>query len=182
MADKFAVIDTETNWNNEVMSVGIVIAEDGRFEAIDNKYVIVEEAARVGGMYSSALFVTGQTPEVLKKKKAIEAIKRYLYESGIRSIFAYNASFDARCLPELCEFDWHDILSRAAYKQYNSAIPANANCCGTGRQKSGYKVQDILCMFGEKNYTELHNALTDAEDELRIMSYLQCSINEYPLL
>ena len=37
MADKFAVIDTETNWNNEVMSVGIVIAEDGRFEAIEGQ-------------------------------------------------------------------------------------------------------------------------------------------------
>ena len=35
MAEKFAVIDTETNWENDVMSIGIVIAEDGEFEATD---------------------------------------------------------------------------------------------------------------------------------------------------
>ena len=52
MAERFAVIDTETNWENEVMSIGIVIAEDGVFEAIDSKYIIFDEAARVGGMYS----------------------------------------------------------------------------------------------------------------------------------
>ena len=35
MAERFAVIDTETNWENDVMSIGIVIAEDGRFRVID---------------------------------------------------------------------------------------------------------------------------------------------------
>jgi hypothetical protein len=182
MADKFAVIDTETNWNNEVISIGIVIAEDGRFEAIDNKYIIFEEAASVGGMYSYALYADGQTPEIFEKKKAIEAIKTYLNENGIRSIFAYNASFDARCLPELCGYDWHDIVRMAAYKQYNSSIPANAECCGTGRLKRGSTVQNILNMFAETDYMELHNALTDAQDELRIMSYLRHSISKYPLL
>lgn len=100
MAERFAVIDTETNWENEVMSIGIVIAEDGKFEAIDNKYIIFEEAARVGGMYTYTMFLKGQTPEVLKKQKAIEAIEAYLNSNDVTSIFAYNASFDARCLPE----------------------------------------------------------------------------------
>ncbi len=30
--DYFAVIDTETNWNNEVMSIGVVIAEKDTFK------------------------------------------------------------------------------------------------------------------------------------------------------
>ncbi len=182
MAEKFAVIDTETNWHNEVMSIGIVIAEDGQFEAIDHKYIIFEEAARVGGMYSYALRVKGQNPELLKKRSAIAAIKDYLNAHGITQLFAYNAAFDSRCLPELCNYKWHDILKLAAYKQHNPAIPANAQCCGTGRLKSGYKVEDILCMFGEDDYSELHNALTDAVDELRIMNYLQHGIAKYPLL
>ncbi len=80
MAERFAVIDTETNWENEVMSIGIVIAEDGVFEAIDSKYIIFGEAARVGGMCSYAMFLKGQTPELLKKKKAIEASLKYLIE------------------------------------------------------------------------------------------------------
>ena len=175
MAERFAVIDTETNWENNVMYIGIVIAEDGCFEAIDSKYIIFDEAATVGGMFSYALLVKGQTPEILKKKKAIETIKNYLNKYRIKSLFAYNASFDARCLPELREYDWHDILRLAAYKQYNPAIPSNAKCCSTGRLKSGYKVEDILSMFGEDNYIELHNALTDAQDELRIMGYLRHS-------
>ncbi|MCR4904229.1 MAG: hypothetical protein K6A23_15330, partial [Butyrivibrio sp.] len=97
-------------------------------------------------------------------------------------IYAYNAAFDCRCLPELKRYRWHDILRLAAYKQYNPAIPANANCCGTGRLKSGYKVEDILRMFGESGYMELHNALTDATDELRIMKYLGYSTEDYPVL
>ncbi len=182
MAERFAVIDTETNWHNEVMSVGIVISEDGYFETIDNKYIIFKEAASVGGMYSNAMYIHGQTPEELNKKEAIETIKTYLDVNGITSIFAYNAPFDARCLPELCRYKWHDILRLAAYKQHNPAIPANAKCCGTGRLKSGYKVEDILRLFGENDYMELHNALTDATDELRIMCYLKHMIKNYPRL
>lgn len=182
MAEKFAVIDTETNWENDVMSIGIVIAEDGQFETIDYKYIIIEESAKIGGMYSYALVVKGQNPNVLKKKIAIKNIKKYLLEHEVKTIFAYNASFDLRCLPELSEFDWHDILKLAAYKQFNPAIPSNANCCGTGRLKSGYKVENILHMFGENNYAELHNALTDAVDELRIMKYLKHSISKYPVV
>ncbi len=162
MAEKFAVLDTETNWDNEVMSVGVVIAEDGEFESIDEKYIIIDEAAEVGGMFSYALLVKGQKPE------------------DVKSVFAYNASFDSRCLPELRGFVWHDILRMAAYRQHNPAIPPNAECCGTGRLKSGYRVEDMLILFGEKGYRELHNALTDALDELRIMKYLRHPIHRYP--
>lgn len=182
MSERFAVIDTETNWENDVMSIGIVIAEDEQFQAIDQRYFIFDEAARVGGMYSYAMQLNGQKLELLKKKKAIEAIKDFLNANGIKELFAYNASFDAKCLPELHEYCWHDILKLAAYKQHNPAIPVSAPCCGTGRLKSGYKVEDILCMFGEKGYTELHNALTDAIDELRIMNYLNHPIKKYPKL
>lgn len=182
MAEKFAVIDTETNWDNDVMSIGIVIAEDGFFEVIDSKYIIFDESAKVGGMFSDALIKKGQTPEILKKRQAIELIKNYLNDNGVNSIFAYNASFDARHLPELCDYNWHDILKLAAYKQYNPAIPFNAKCCETGRLKSGYTVENILWMFGECDYIELHNALIDATDELRIMRYLQHPIRKYPIL
>lgn len=180
MAEKFAVIDTETNWNNEVMSIGIVVAEDGAFESIDEKYIIIDEAAKVGGMFSYALLIKGQKPERCKKFQAIEQLIKYLKSYNVKSVFAYNASFDSRCLPELREFEWHDILRMAAYRQYNPAIPPNAKCCGTGRLKSGYRVGDMMVMFGEKGYCELHNALTDAVDELRIMRYLRHSIYEYP--
>lgn len=182
MAERFAVIDTETNWKNVVMSVGIVIAEDEHFVALDNTYIIIEEAAKVGGMYSYALNIKGKTPQMLDRISAVKVIKDYLNSFGIKSIFAYNASFDARVLPELKEYSWHDILKLAAYKQHNPKIPPEAPCCSTGRLKSGYRVENILHMFGEEGYEEFHNALTDAVDELRIMRYLKYGIEKYPVL
>ncbi len=182
MAERFAVIDTETNWNNEVMSVGIVIAEDGQFTVLDQSYVIIEEAARIGGMFSGTLRIKGQKAITVNHVQAIEEINRFLEKHEIQLLFAYNAPFDSRCLPELGRFVWHDILRLAAYKQYNHAIPENAECCGTGRLKRGYGVENILSMFGERDYRELHNALTDAVDELRIMKYLGHGIGRYPSL
>ena len=180
MAKKFAVIDTETNWDNEVMSVGIVIARDVQFEVLDSKYIIFTEAEMVGGMYSSQLYLEEIEPERLTKKKAIEAVKNFLKAHNVKTLFAYNAPFDRRCLAELCDYDWRDILRLAAYKQHNPAIPKSAKCCATGRLKSGYRVEDILTMLGEREYLEIHNALTDAMDELRIMKHLRHSIDKYP--
>ncbi len=182
MSEKFAVIDTETNWYNDVMSIGIVIAEEGIFEPIGKKYIIIEENAEIGGMFSDALLIKVQKPGIYIRTEAVEKLIKYLKLNEVVSIFAYNALFDYRCLPELSEFEWHDILSMAAYKQYNREMPSNAQCHGTGRLKSGYKVGDIMKMFGEKSYCELHNALTDAFDELRIMKYLSHSIHMYPKL
>ncbi|HBZ52148.1 MAG TPA: hypothetical protein DEO82_00085 [Eubacterium sp.] len=182
MSDRYAVIDTETNWYNELMSVGIVIASDEIHEMIDSLYVIIEEAAALGGMYSQVLLVRGQKPLVTDREDAIVAIREFLKTHGVEKIFAYNAAFDAKCLPELGDYLWHDIIRIAAYKQYNSAIPDSVVCCKSGRIKSGYKVEDILHMFGEKGYKEVHNALTDAMDELRIMKHLDRSVIEYPPL
>lgn len=177
---RIAVIDTETNIRNEVMSIGIVIAEDRNFEVIDSKYIIIKEAAKIGGMFSGVLYVDGLNTEESSRKKAMEEIRQFLGRYKVSSIFAYNASFDAGHLPELCDFDWRDIMKLAAYKQYNKAIPRNAECCSTGKLKKGYGVDDILRMLGEKNYSEIHNAMTDATDELRIMKYLGYPVGEYP--
>lgn len=182
MAIKFAVIDTETNWNNEVMSIGIVVAEDGSFDSLTSKYFIIPEATIAGGMFAYALNIKGQKPELLDRKKTIKALVNFLKQNNVSSIFAYNASFDARCLPELQDYEWYDILKLAAYKQHNPAIPAGAPCCGTGRLKRGYGVEDIMRMFGESDYSEIHNALTDALDELRIMKYLNYPISKYPMI
>ena len=66
----------------------------------------------------------------------------------------------------------------AAYKQYNRFIPTHADCCGTGRLKSGYGVEAILNMMVD-DYTETHNAYYDALDELRIIELLGLDINVY---
>ena len=51
-----------------------------------------------------------------------------------------------------------------------------------GRLKSGYGVENVLNLFGERDYREVHNALCDAVDELRIIKYLGFCVGEYPEL
>ena len=48
---KFAVIDTETNWADQVMSIGTVIANSDTFQPMEMKYHILPKECRSGGMY-----------------------------------------------------------------------------------------------------------------------------------
>ena len=55
----FAVIDTETTWGDEVMSIGIVIADANTKNEIDAKYFLIDPEYKQGGMYSGALRMQG---------------------------------------------------------------------------------------------------------------------------
>lgn len=46
----FAVIDTETNWNDKVMSIGVVIADSETIETIDSVYYIIIPEYKVDGI------------------------------------------------------------------------------------------------------------------------------------
>ena len=63
MSKRFAVIDTETNWNDEVMSIGVLIANSRNFNHTDSRYYILPREEKVGGMYSKAMRKT--THEIL---------------------------------------------------------------------------------------------------------------------
>ncbi|MBE7078349.1 MAG: hypothetical protein E7380_00595 [Clostridiales bacterium] len=176
----FAVIDTETSWDNEVISIGIVVAEEISFQAVDRKYYVIKPTYKSGGMYACALKLNDRDTIICKRKKAVEDILLFLQKYSISSIFAYNAKFDCAHLPELNKFKWYDIMSVAAYKQYNCAIPLDAECCKTGRLKTGYGVESIMRMFcNYKKYFETHNAMQDALDELKIMELLRVDIRIY---
>ena len=47
--DKFAVIDTETNWDDEVMSIGVVFADAETKKKIDSVYYIIDPEYRMRG-------------------------------------------------------------------------------------------------------------------------------------
>lgn len=175
-----AVIDTETNWDNALMSVGCVIAdEDGFTPAAAQYYVIAPEYTR-GGMFSDVLFINESVARVTTRNDAQRAIKKLLRDNGVELIFAYNARFDRALLPLLASFRWFDIMRLAAYRQYNRAIPDNADCCGTGRLRRNYGVEPILRLLtGDPYYCETHNALCDALDELAIMRALGHGVQEY---
>ena len=171
---RFAVIDTETNWADQVMSIGAVIVAGDTFEIISAKYYVFPCESEIGGMYSGALFIdTPVSPALCSRDDAMDGLRCWFREYEVGSIFAYNAAFDRNHLPELRGFEWYDIMRLAAYRQHNSKIPASADCFATGRLKRGYGVEPILRMLScDRVYRETHNALHDAMDELEIMRLL----------
>ncbi|MEZ3463396.1 MAG: hypothetical protein K1W23_14865 [Lachnospiraceae bacterium] len=178
--ERFAVIDTETNWNDEVMSIGAVIADAKTQEKSDSIYYIITPEYRVGGMFSNELRPDGEDVHIADRRQALQEIRQWLDSYHVQKLFAYNASFDRNHLPEYAGYQWYDIMRLAAYRQYNRAIPDTADCYKTGRLKWGYGVEAVLKMLsGDKRYRETHNAVSDAEDELRIMQLLGHEISVY---
>ena len=180
MSKRFAVIDTETNWNNRVMSVGVIIARCGNFKRTDSRYYIIPQEEKVGGMYSKSMRNTSHEILTGQRSEVIDDLKSVLDSNGVDDLFAYNASFDRNHLPELSGYCWRDIMKVAAYKQHNPSIPKHLPCCSTGRLKRGYGVEPILRMLGAGDYCESHNAIADARDELIIMEKLGYDIDFYP--
>ena len=170
----FSVIDTETNWSDEVMSIGVVIADSTSLKPVKQFYFIITPECSSGGMYSAAMIIRGVKVNLKSTRdKVIQKLTTIFQDYHVDSIFAYNASFDYKHLPELQAFQWYDIMKIAAYKQYNKKIPENADCWSTGKLKRGYGVEPILRMLSNNpRYFEKHNALCDAVDELKIIQLL----------
>lgn len=179
---RFAVIDTETNWAGQVMSIGVVAAESETFRALESRYVVDPYAASVGGMYEMQLYWdTPVKPILTDRETAARETAAWLRDMDVNRIFAYNAGFDKNLLPELQKFCWHDIMRLAAYRQHNPSIPECADCYKTGRLRRGYGVEPILQLLsGNFRYRETHNALMDALDELKIMELLGYEPERYP--
>lgn len=179
--DKFAVIDTETNWIDQVMSIGVVIADAKTFGMVDAKYQVLAPEYEIGGMYENTLFAdTRLKPTICSRQEALAELMDWFRGHGVHSLFAYNASFDRNHLPELSQYDWYDIMRLAAYRQYNPRIPPYADCFSTGRLKRGYGVEAILRMLSDDcRYSETHNAVFDAMDELKIMRLLGHPLTTY---
>ena len=177
----FALIDTETNWLDQVMSIGTVIADADTFKIIAVKYHVLPVECQAGGMYENALFLdTPFSPILCKREEAIADLRNWFTGFGITKIFAYNAGFDRNHLPELKDFQWFDIMRLAAYRQHNPAIPDCADCFSTGRLKRGYGVEPMLRLLsGKARYCETHNAVLDALDELSIMRLMNIPLCQY---
>ncbi len=179
--EKIAVLDTETTWDNQVMSIRVVLADAVSLQALDAKYYVLTPEYLTGGMYSGALFPDDRLkPTVCTRSEAMAQLLSWLAAAGVCRVFAYNAGFDQGHLPELRRLRWYDIMRLAAYRQTNPAIPAHWACCSTGRLKRGYGVESMLRLLsGNCGYCETHNALFDAADELQIMRLLGHPIENY---
>ena len=177
----FAVIDTETNWNDRVMSIGVVIADTETLQSVESVYHILTPEYQVGGMYESTLFADDRLhPVICSRRESIDALTELFAKHQVHSLFAYNAGFDRNHLRELSRYQWYDIMRLAAYRQTNPKIPASADCYSTGRLKRGYGVEAMLrILSGRPSYYETHNALYDALDELEIIRLLGHPLSSY---
>ena len=180
----FAVIDTETNWRDQVMSIGTVVADAGSFEVLGTRYHVLTPEISIGGMYGDAVYLEeAGEPILCTRREAIAELLGWFRENRVRDIFAYNAAFDRNHIPEFAGLRWHDIMRIAAYRQHNRAIPRGAECCSTGRLKRGYGVEPMLRLLsGNRTYHETHNALFDALDELEIMRLLGYGVGTYEVM
>ncbi len=179
--ERFAVIDTETTWANELMSIGVVISDSKNFNVADKRYYILLPYKNHGAMYSSELYINGIVPDSEGDRMSIiRELSKFLSDWNINKIFAYNALFDRSRLPELNCFAWYDIMKIACNKLYNKKIPDSAECYSTGKLKRGYGVENIYRLLSDNiKYRETHNALYDAADELFIMKMLELEIESY---
>lgn len=181
----FAVIDTETTFLDEVMSIGIVMAEEETFRPVDARYYIITPAYRTGGMFSGVLHRTERcevpfAQQICARRDALRDLCAFMEQYRADTIFAYNANFDKSHLPELQAYHWGDIMWAAAYRQFNPTIPPDADCYATGRLKSGCGVEATLRrLLARTDYYEVHNALADAADELQIMRLLAHPLHSY---
>ena len=166
------------------MSIGAAIADARNFSLIGMKYYIIEPEALKPGMYSSALRIRGvKISGVCTREEALRDLCACLDALHITDIFAYNAAFDCKHVPELSGYTWYDIMRIAAYKQFNPAMDDSCECCGTGRMKHNYGVEAMTRrLSGNMYYREKHNALTDAVDELKIMQMLGRAPEDYIVL
>ena len=65
-AGYIAVIDTETNWDGDLMSIGIVIAHRASFRAAAERYLAFREAHRKDRLLYLEIGVGWNTPGIIK--------------------------------------------------------------------------------------------------------------------
>ncbi len=177
MNEIFALIDTETNWSDEVMSIGMIIAEDNTYAVKKEYYGLISPECYSGGMFSSVLRDNkAKIDNESTREQIIKEVKSILCKYNVHYIFAYNSSFDENHLPELSDYLWVDIMKTTMYRQYNPFIPKYIDTCKTGKIMSSYGVESMLHMITGKFQNEVHNALCDTRDELFIMKSLNMSI------
>lgn len=176
----FAVIDVETNLRDQVISIGVVIADKDTFEEVWAGYYVIDSLYKTPSMFGNMLFLSDiKEPVIDSRSNIIGEIKKSLELYGTDRILAYCGKFDYDRLPELSNYLWCDIADIAAFKQYNDRIPENVSICSSGRIKKGYRVVDMMHYLGEKDYIETHNSLGDALDELRMVKLLGHDISVY---
>lgn len=180
ISTKIAILDVETNYADEAMSIGIVLSDED-FLPLESRYFLIRPAYQEPSLYGDRLFSYDGPYKVGTRIEVMEEIREWLSHNHVTALFAYNALFDKQHLPELDGYPWFDIMRIASYKNHNKFILEGMEVSQGGRLVRGYGVEDIIRMIDkdDPSYEESHNALLDAKDELWIMKKLDRTISYY---
>ncbi|TKA59167.1 hypothetical protein MBOVa_3960 [Mycoplasmopsis bovis 8790] len=175
-----AVIDVETNIWSEVVSIGVVIADKDTFKLVDQNYWLIGEREQSPSMYSNVYHIPELEEYGIKDyvvdtyEEAIEKLIEFLDYYNISDWFSYT-KYDYNHLPELHNlYKWFDISKPARNVNTNDFIPKNSPTHKNGALRRNWGVEPIYRLLsGNNQYSEVHNALLDAIDELKIMQMLE---------
>lgn len=82
----FVVIDTETTWKDEVMSIGAVIAYGHDFSVVDSRYYLIDPQYKQGGIFSKQLHLPGPPQEIIgSRDKVVVSMKKWLKKTFCRN-------------------------------------------------------------------------------------------------
>ena len=143
---RFAVIDTETNWHDQVMSIGTVIADSEGFRLLAGRYHIITPEYKVGGMFSDTLFLDcGRKPILCSREEAMADLSLWLAKYGWKTSMPTMPASTAPISPSLgistgsISCVWQPIASitPCSPPPLNIALPAASvaasglnPCCG----------------------------------------------------
>ena len=66
-----AVIDTETNWDNQVMSIGVVLGDRETMRPVEARYYVLTPECEIGGMYDGVLDLAPVEKTLFGSRQAI---------------------------------------------------------------------------------------------------------------
>lgn len=200
-----AVIDVETTWHDEVMSIGAVIVDTrDKYRILDVAYWLVSPFCYQPAMFSGAieLSMVKESSFFYQKgncildsvtetedtfENCIAGLKALLDRYYVSSCFAYNGHFDKRHLLDLDGVVWFDLVvpfTSYDLNPYLSSEKIPGENLGFGkagvRLVKEYSFFDIMRHIpGCKRYRETHNGCVDAFEEAMAMQMMKLPRDEY---
>lgn len=200
-----AVIDVETTWRDEVMSIGAVIVDtQDKYRILEIAYWLVTPFCYQPAMFSRAIdlsmvkersFFYKKGNRVLDSvtekedsfEKCIAGLQALLDCHDVSSCFAYNGHFDKRHLLDIDGVAWFDLVVPFTSYDLNPYIssqkipPENLGVGKAGlRLVKEYSFFNIMRYIpGCKRYYETHNGCVDAFEEAMAMQMMKLPRDEY---
>lgn len=176
--DFFAIIDTKTNYYGNAISIGVVVV-NSHFEIQQAQYYLIPEELIHDHNHKDDFDIIHVYKTYFGRLFDCENhIRTLMNQYNITNIYAYNAFYVKKSLPEMNNYNWFDIAKVATYKQYNHELPLDADYDENG-QLLRYAMKNVIELMMKTYYKCVNHALYNALDELKIMKLIGLPIEKY---